>query len=70
MSKMEQVEYLWDKYNDYKETAEQHEFVKLLFFDVNLNPGYKDLHENYCDEHADIFIRCLTNVLNNLGVKL
>jgi hypothetical protein len=30
MSKKQMVEYLWDKFAKYKETAEQHEFIKLF----------------------------------------
>ena len=68
MSKMDQVEQLWDRYEKYKETAEQHEFIKLIFLDTNLIPYYNDLHTNYTEEHADKFIRVMSQVLGSLGI--
>ena len=69
-SKMDIVEDLWKKYSDYKDIAEQHEFFKLFILDNKLIPFYNDLHENYDDNHADMFIRGLTKVLVSLGIKV
>ena len=69
MEDMKKVEYLWKKYNEYKETAEQHEFVRLLMFDMKLVPAYNDLHENYTKEHAEIFIKIMNKVLKSFGIK-
>lgn len=66
----EEIEELWKKYNDYKETAEQYEFVLLLRFDSLLVPAYKDLQENYTDEHAKIFINGMKNIVfKKLGIE-
>lgn len=43
MNKKEEVEALWKKYNDYKETAEQHMFVQLMMFDRVLISAHNDL---------------------------
>ena len=70
MDNKERVEYLWKKFDKYKETAEQHEFVQLFILDAKLVPAYNDLQENYTEEHAEIFIRVMTKVLGSLGVKI
>lgn len=70
MDNKERVEYLWKKFDEYKETAEQHEFVKLFMLDAKIVPAYNDLQENYTEEHAEIFIRVMTKVLGSLGVKI
>ena len=64
------IEELYAKYEKYKETAEQHEFPSLMYYDVFLNAGYKDLQENYTKEHADKFINGIKIVLNRLGIEL
>lgn len=65
----EKVEELWTKYNEYKETAEQHMFVQLLMFDRMLIPVYNDLQENWNDEHAKIFINGMGIVFKKLGIS-
>ena len=64
------VEHLWKKFDEYKQRAEQHEFIRLFMLDSKLVPAYKDLQSNYNDEHAEMFIRCLSNVLKSLGVDI
>ena len=58
-----QVEEVWKKYNDFKETAEQHDFVKLVMFDSKLIPAYNDLQKNWNDDHAQKFINGMNNVV-------
>lgn len=70
MNNKEKVEYLWKKFDEYKETAEQHEFVKLFALDMKIMPFYNDLNENYTEEHAEIFIRVMIKVLDSLGIKV
>ena len=66
---MEKVEYLWKKFDEYKERAEQHEFIGLFLLDRRLVPAYNDLHENYDEKHAEMFIIRMIEVLNSLGVR-
>ena len=66
--KMQTVEKLWSDFEKYKENAEQHEFIRLAMYDLKLIPAYNDLHENYNDEHADIFIRGMKKVLASFGI--
>ena len=70
MSKKQMVEYLWYKFAKYKETAEQHEFVKLFAYDNKLFPLYHDLQVNYSEEHAVIFIKVMAKVLTELGADI
>lgn len=58
-----QVEEVWKKYNDFKETAEQHDFVKLVMFDSKLIPAYNDLQKNWNEYHAQKFINGMKNVV-------
>jgi hypothetical protein len=64
----EKVEEAWKKYNDYKETAEQHMFPKLVIFDRMLEPAYKDLQEKWSDVHAQIFLNGMNIVFKKLGI--
>lgn len=59
--KLDYIKELWSKFNQYKENAEQHEFVRLFMLDSQLVPAYNDLINNYTDEHADIFIQVMEN---------
>jgi hypothetical protein len=52
-----QVEEVYQKWQNYKETAEQHEFVTIFMRDQLIEAGYKDLQNNWNDEHAKSFIR-------------
>lgn len=67
MTDMDIIESLWKKYNDYKETAGQHEFFQLFMLDSKLIPLYNDLQENYDKEHANLFIKIMNEVLGSLG---
>lgn len=49
------VEQNWEKYNKFKDMAEQHMFSTLLYFDLKLEPLYKDLHVNESTHHAKVF---------------
>lgn len=55
----EYIDQLWQKFEDYKATAEQHEFVRLLMYDSQLLPRYKDLQKNWDTGHAEIFVRVM-----------
>ena len=68
--KKEYVNTLWQKYENYKETAEQHMFPQLVLYDMILIPSYKDLQTNWNDEHADVFIRGMeSQVFKKLGIE-
>ena len=66
---MEEVNKLWAAYEKYKETAEQHEFFRLLMIDSKVIPLYNDLKANYTEEHKDIFVRGMKKILESLGIK-
>lgn len=68
MEKKEKVEALWNKFEQYKETAEQHEFLFLLMLDKRLTLAYNDLKNNWNEDHADIFIRSMENVIKTFGI--
>lgn len=62
---------LMEKYEKFKETAEQHMFPLLLMFDLKLKPAHKDLNTNWNEEHGAIFVRSMKNIVfPKLGVSL
>ena len=65
----EQIAIMWEKYNNFKQTAEQHLFPTIFMCDMILEPRYKDLQENWSDEHAEIFIKGLNIAFNKLGIE-
>ncbi len=67
---MSEIDRLWQVYEEYKKTAEQHEFFKLFMLDSKLVPAYNDLKSNPSKEHSIIFLRCMRQVLAELGVNL
>lgn len=70
IDKKEIVEELWNKYEKFKETAEQVLFPTILQFDQLMIPAHMDLKENWNDEHADLFIKGMeTIVFPKLGIK-
>lgn len=70
MEDMERIECLWKKFDEYKNRAEQHEFVSLFILDSKLVPLYKDLQVNYDKKHAKLFIKMMSKVLESLGVDI
>lgn len=66
----EQVEEVWRKYNDFKESAEQHTFPVLLMYDSLLIPAYNDLQKNWDEDHARKFVNGMRNtVFKRLGIE-
>lgn len=62
---------LMEKYEKYKETAEQHMFPLLFMFDLKLEPAHKDLNAHWNEEHGAVFIRSMKNIVfPKLGVTL
>lgn len=65
---MPEVNRMWDAYTRYKDTAEQHEFTKLLICDMRLAPFYRDLQVNFAAEHAYLFRAGMLKVLDMFGI--
>lgn len=65
---LQEIEKMWQRYSQYKETAEQHEFVDLLIFDNYLIAQYEDIQRNYAEDRAKILIKNLKFVFNKLGI--
>ena len=67
MITVEKVEEAWANYERYKETAEQHEFPKLLMLDLKLKPFYDDLHKHWNEDHAKMFMDSMRRIGMHLG---
>lgn len=66
---IEDVEKAWAEFDRLKEYAEQHMFVDILFWDIRLKPYYKDLKENWNEEHARIFMKGMKVMFEHFGIK-
>lgn len=60
---MARIEKLMQKYERYKETAEQHEFMKLFAVDSMIIPMYLDIKKNFNPEHAEILENAIKSVV-------
>ncbi len=69
MSNKEYVKYLWEVLNKYKETAEQHEFPKLMTVDIMFGPAYNDLQKNWDEKHAELFIKGMKMVFEKFNIE-
>lgn len=62
MTIQEYADYLYNKFHDYTETAEQYEFVKLVIYNALIQRKRK--------ECSDVeFIHEMKQVLNEFGIK-
>lgn len=67
---IEIIDGLWTLWTDYKDMAEQHDFVAILMVDRKLIPLYEDLHKNWDPKHAEIFASMMREqVFPYFGIK-
>lgn len=66
---IEMVDEVWGNFDKYKETAEQHEFIMIALLDLRLQAMYNDLHTNWSEAHALIFMRLMKNVSERFGFE-
>ena len=65
----EDVESLWEKFDEIKDTAEQHDFPLIYTIDIRYTPLYNDLTNNWDDYHAKLFVYGLSRMLEPFGVE-
>ena len=58
---MREFERLIEVYNDFKKTAEQKDFLKIIMMDAQIAPYYVNLKEEYTEEHEQIFCDIMRN---------
>lgn len=67
---LEDCNRLWEKFEKYKETAEQYEFLNLLVMDSKLKPAHEDLNKRWDPEHGKVFARTMKYVVfPRLGIE-
>lgn len=61
----------YEKWQNYKDHAEQHEFIKIMLVETKfkLDWAYKDLCENWDEKHADLFMRAMNIIFESFGIK-
>jgi hypothetical protein len=62
----EQVEESMNKWNHFKESAEQHSFIGIMMWDKKLEAAYSDLNTNWDEHHADLFIKMIDKLMRTL----
>ena len=67
---LEHVENAWGSFKKYTETAEQHEFVGLALVQMKFEPLYNDLHENWDEHHAGVFLKWMRKIGEHYGFKV
>jgi mannosyltransferase OCH1-like enzyme len=67
---IEHVEEAWNNFLKYTETAEQHEFPQLIMIHVKGEPLFKDLHDNWDENHAELFMRFMRMMGERFGFKV
>ena len=70
MLTLEYIDKAWASYEKFKETAEQHDFPYILMWDLKLIPLYEDLHKNWDEHHAEIFMKGMAIISGQFGFKL
>lgn len=63
------VDKAWSNFEKYKETAEQHEFIKLIIADAKTKPLYDDLHANWNVHHAFVFLEWMQKLAVHFGFE-
>lgn len=69
MLTIEKIDEAWANFDKFKETAEQHDFPTILMLDLRLKPYYDDLHKNWNEHHAEMFMRAMQKIGKHLGFK-
>lgn len=64
---MEEVERLYQEYQAAKNRAEQYMFVFILLFDKTIENEYKDLKENFTEEHRELFVKNVKFMLRKIS---
>lgn len=67
---IEHVEEAWGNFKKYTETAEQHEFSTLAAIQCIGEPLYEDLHENWDEGHAEVFLKWMQKVGKSCGFEV
>lgn len=67
---IEQVEEAWANFKKFTETAEQHDFPMLAMIQFKFEPLYDDLHKNWDEHHAEIFMKWMAEFGKRLGFKV
>ena len=69
MITIDMVKEVWSNYEKFTETAEQHDFPLLLTVQIKFQPLYKDLLENWDEDHALIFMKWMQEIAKHFGFK-
>ena len=70
MTTFDERKEVYKKYCQYKEIVEQSVYPLLAIYDYWIEPLWKDLQENFTEEHGSIWLNVFTNtIFPKLGIK-
>ena len=61
------IENEWKRFLERADRAEQYQFAQIVYWHIRLEPLYIDLHKNWDEHHAEIFMRGLNVMYKSLG---
>lgn len=64
------VEEAWGNFLKFTETAEQHDFPGLALVQFKFGPLYNDLHKDWDEHHALIFLKWMQVMGKHFGFKV
>ena len=64
---IEKIEQIWADFKQKADRAEQYQFPRIMYWQLKLEPLYKDLKENWNEDHANIFMRLLRFAYKDIG---
>lgn len=67
---IETVEEAWNKYSEYKDRAEQHEFPLLIMIDLELKPLYDHLKVEWNPRLGRSFLKAMAKVGEHYGFDI
>ena len=64
---IEDIDKAWTEFHERADRAEQYQFVHIALLHAKLKPFFDDLHENWNNHHANVFMRGIDAAYHALG---
>lgn len=66
---IQDIDKVWAWYTKLRDNCEQHDIPVFMMWDARLSWGYNDLHREWNDHHAEIFMNGMRMVFRMLGLE-
>ena len=64
---IEDIDKAWTRFLTRADRAEQYQFVQIAWCHTKLKPFFDDLHRNWDNHHANVFLRGIQAAYRTLG---